>query len=106
MLSCGKYVIATNYSAHTEFLTKENAALLPINGIEPAYDGIWFHEQGNWAKIDENTKYKLIDAMRNFHQTKQMGHLTLNDAGIETARKFTWENTAKEAIEGLSLRIG
>jgi glycosyltransferase involved in cell wall biosynthesis len=101
MLSCGKHVIATDYSAHTEFLTDENAFLMPIFDVEPAYDGIWFHNQGNWGKID-NTQIKfLADLMKYIHNVKQRGELTLNIQGIETAKKFSWINTASTIVEHL-----
>lgn len=102
MLSCGKQVIATDYSAHTEFLTEENACLVPIEVVEPAYDGIWFHKQGNWAQFDNSTLYRIENYMRAVHELKQSGQLELNTAGIETAKKFTWENTAKTIIQHLS----
>ena len=31
LMACGKHVITTDYSAHTEFCTEENAMLIPIN---------------------------------------------------------------------------
>jgi glycosyltransferase involved in cell wall biosynthesis len=109
MLSCGKWVIATNYSAHTEFLNEDNALLLPIHGVEPAHDGIWFHGQGNWAKFSKvdykdptSTMACLIRNMKYVHQRKRDGELRLNTPGIETAQKFTWENTAKAIIQHLS----
>lgn len=102
MLSCGKTVIATDYSAHTEFLTKENALLLPINNIEPAYDGIWFHNQGNWGKIDDHTISELARYMKMIHEAKQSGTLDLNQSGINTAKDFSWQNTAETIIGYLS----
>ena len=101
MLSCGKNVIITNYSAHTEFLTQENALLIPINEIEPAYDGIWFHEQGNWAKLGIEQQTKLIEHLQRIHEAKQTGVLDINDEGIETANKYTWKNTAKTILRQL-----
>ena len=43
MMSCGKPVITTNYSAHTEFCTQDNARLIEIDSMEDAYDGKWFN---------------------------------------------------------------
>lgn len=95
MMACGKYVIATNYSGHTEFCTRENAMLVDIDELEEAYDGIWFFGQGNWAKIDESQTEQTIAYMRNFHELKQNGGIPLvNNAGIETAKVFSWENSA------------
>jgi glycosyltransferase involved in cell wall biosynthesis len=101
MLACGKQVIATDYSAHTEFLTQENAWLVPINGVEPAYDGIWFHKQGNWGSFDNNNITILIERMQFIHDKKQNGDLEINEAGLETAQKFSWTNTAKTLIQNL-----
>ena len=52
MMAVGKHVIATDYSAHTEFCTEENCGLIPINTTEPAFDGKWFFGQGNWAEMN------------------------------------------------------
>ena len=42
MMAAGKHVIATDYSAHTEFCTQENCGLVPIKDVEPAFDNKWF----------------------------------------------------------------
>ena len=99
MMSCGKHVIATDYSAHTEFCTKENTQLLPIDGVEPAFDGKWFFNQGNWAKITEKEVDALSDLMISFINNKKG---KINKSGIETASKYNWENTAKEIIKCLN----
>ena len=96
MMSAGKHVIATDYSAHTEFCTKENCGLVSIKDKEPAHDGKWFFGQGNWAKIDAREIFDLSIKMQNFIVNKKG---TVNQAGIDTATKFSWENTAKLIIE-------
>jgi len=101
MLSCGKQVIATDYSAHTEFLTEENSWLVSINDVEPAKDGVWFSGQGNWGKITNESMEDLIQHMRYVHNTKQSGQLELNKKGIETAQRFSWKNTAEKIISYL-----
>jgi len=112
MLSCGKQVIATDYSAHTEFLNEDNTHLVPMQGIEPAKDDIWFHGQGNWGKfttgmhrvneITGTSMLEMVIAMRYVHELKQKGELGLNVEGIETAEKLTWANTANKIIQFLS----
>jgi hypothetical protein len=97
----GKHVITTNYSAHTEFCTQDNALLVPIKEVESAFDGVWFFNQGNWAKIGEEEFQLFARYMVQIHDMKQSGILGLNERGIETARKFTWENTAKTIIKHL-----
>ena len=96
MMATGKHVIATDYSAHTEFCTKENSGLVSIEDTEPAFDGKWFFNQGNWAKITEHQIFDINTKMQNFILNRKG---TLNEAGIETAKKFSWTNTAKEILK-------
>lgn len=101
LLACGKHLIVTNYSAHTEFCTQENSWLVPINNVEPAEDGKWFFRQGNWGAIDTEAEQSIIEGMRHFHGLKQSGQLELNVAGITTANKFTWVNSALQLLKGI-----
>jgi glycosyltransferase involved in cell wall biosynthesis len=98
MMSAGKHVVTTNYSAHTEFCTEENSGLVTISDVEPAFDGKWFFGQGNWAKITEHTQLDLYMKMINYILDKRG---TLNEAGIETAKKFSWENTVDQILKVL-----
>jgi hypothetical protein len=100
-LSVGTHAIATNYSAHTEYLNCNNARLIDISETESAVDGLWFHGQGNWAKLGQDQFEQLVEHMRAVHRLKQTGQLKRNDAGIETAKAFSWRNTAQAFITGL-----
>lgn len=93
MLSCGKPVIATSYSAHTEFCTPENSSLIPVDGLEEANDGIWFHGEGYWAHLGDDQMDFTVEAMRSAHKAKLSGDLGVNRAGIETAIEYSWANT-------------
>lgn len=99
LMACGKQVISTNYSAHTEFCNEHNARLVNVDKLEPANDGVWFDgTKGNWASFDTTTKDNLISHMKAIHEDKQNGRLDLNHTGIQTAQAFTWENTTKEVL--------
>jgi len=98
MLSCGKQLIITNYSAHTEFCDEKNSKLISIDETEPAYDNKWFHGQGSWAKMGESQLNQLIQHMKNVHKETQTKR-TRNYFGINTANKFSWENSAKKILE-------
>ena len=95
MMSAGKHVVATDYSAHTEFCTKENCGLVTIKDIEPAFDGKWFFGQGNWAKFSSHEEMDLYMKMMKFILDKKG---TVNEAGVDTARQFSWENTAEKIL--------
>jgi len=97
MMSCGKQVIATNYSAHSEFCNEKNCHLIEVDELEDAYDGKWFRGQGEWANLGEPQIEQLISHMQKVHSTK-----SLNTEGIKTATRFSWENTAKEIINAIS----
>ena len=103
MMACGKTVIATNYSAHTEFCNSDNTLLIDVDSLEQAKDGVFFSGlNGEWASFSESSKEQLIAHMRTVHNLKNGGsNQSLNSNGIDTAKKFTWQNSAKELLNGL-----
>lgn len=90
-MAMNKPVITTNFSAHTEFCNQHNSYLVDITAIEKAYDGKAFAGQGNWAKIDNSQKDDFIDKMR-YVVNK---NIRINTEGVNTARQFSWINTAQ-----------
>lgn len=98
MMSLGKPVITTYYSGHTEFCNDENSYLVKPTEVEPAYDGKWFNGEGNWAKIEQSHKDQMIDMMKNLYNNK----ISTNIPGIETAKKFNWNSTAKYVVEAIN----
>ena len=99
LMSCGKHVIVTDYSAHTEFCTKDNADLVTITDKELAYDGKWFHGQGSWAKIEDKQIDQIAQYMSNFHTENMNNDNYSNEAGIGTALEFSWDSTARKILE-------
>ncbi len=98
LMACGANIIATDYSGHTEFLTKDNALLLDVNGIEVANDGKWFNGQGQWATFDVD---QLVEAMKTIHDQKQSGQLLSEAELAVTVEKYSWGNTVKCIEEAL-----
>jgi glycosyltransferase involved in cell wall biosynthesis len=102
MLACGKSVITTNYSAHTEFCNDTNSDLVEIKDTELAYDGKWFQGKcGNWAKISDDQIDCFVSHMRKIHKCKKDNSLSINQAGVDTANKFSWQNSALKVKEVL-----
>ena len=99
LLSCGKHIIVTDYSAHTEFCTKDNANLVTIKEKELAFDNKWFHGQGSWAKIGEPQIEQTANYMKDFHINNKRSEI--NQRGIETALEFSWDNTARKILENV-----
>lgn len=104
-LSCGTHIIATNYSGHTEFLTKQNARLIEITSLETAYDGKFFHGgAGQWALVGTNQIEQAVAHMRDIHNLCQDGKLGINTSGIDTAENLTWIKATNILIEKLAQR--
>ena len=97
MMSCGKPIIITDYSAHTEFCNNFNSELINIEDTELAFDNKWFFGQGNWAKIGPHEINQIADKMRKLYTN----NVRYNEYGVEQARILTWNNTAEKIINVL-----
>lgn len=97
-MSMNKPVIATNYSAHTEFCNSDNCYLVNISETEQAFDGKAFHGQGNWAKLGLDQIDQIISHMRHVYSNR----IQTNRHGIETAKKLSWTNTAQTIMRCIS----
>jgi glycosyltransferase involved in cell wall biosynthesis len=93
-MAMNKPVIATNYSAHTEYCTNQNSILIDIDETEPAIDNKWFFGTANWAKIGQSQIDNIIEQMRNVYKNK----IVENKFGLETAQRLTWQNTAEKIV--------
>jgi len=93
MMAMGKNVIATNYSAPTEYLTAENARLIETDHLVDAVDAKSFEGQGQWAEFGDPQIEQLAEHLRAVHRLKQAGQLRPNTAARDTMARFTWENT-------------
>lgn len=95
-MAMDKPVILTNYSAHTEYATKDNSYLVEIDELETAIDDKWFNgKQGRWAKIGSNQVSQTVEHMRFVYKN----NIKNNPNGIKTANHYTWDNTAKHILE-------
>ena len=94
MLSVGRPLVITDYSAHKDFCNTENSTLIPTHGTELAFDNKWFFGQGKWATLKVG---EVAKAMRVAYDKGRM----YNKNGVDIATKFSWKNTAKEIINVL-----
>ena len=98
MMSCNKPVIATDYSAHTEFCTDDNSFLINPSEVEPAFDGKWFDgNTGRWAKIEDKDVDQLSEYMRHVYKED----LRENVNGVNTAKEYSWQKSASIVQEVL-----
>jgi len=100
-LACGNENITTNYSAHKEYCNEFNSLLVEIDDLEIAFDGQWFTDTsfgGQWAKFGKNQKEQTIYHMREIHKIRQQDGPLYNPDGVETGKRFTWENSVKKLL--------
>lgn len=97
LMSCGKHIITTNCTGHTEFCNEANSKLIEMDDMEVAFDGVFFRGQGEWYSFKDKQIDQLAEYMRNFYNSQKK----VNQAGINTANNFTWTNSAKKIIDVL-----
>ena len=103
MMSMGKMVIATNYSAHTEYCSDNNCLLVYVDKLEPACDQQFFFGHGDWASLGDAQEEQLIIHMRTVHKLKQEGYDLINYSGVETARSLSWENSVRQLTDAIKV---
>ena len=89
-MAMNRPVIATNYSAHTEYCNDKNSYLVDVDSTEPANDGKWFHGEGNWAKLSDNELDQTVHYMRFVYNNR----VDTNENGVLTANEYTWTKTS------------
>jgi len=100
LLSCGRHLIITDVTAHTEFCNNKNSYLVEMtSGYEQAKDFKFFDGSFEWKKIGSNEIDQMVNHMRNIHSKVQNNELKINEAGISTAQKYSWKNSALKIIE-------
>ena len=100
MLSMGKAVIATSYSAHNEYMNADNTRLVKIDAFETAVSN-GKALPGQWAAWGTSQHDQLVAHLRDVHARKQAGGVPRNESGIRTAQRYSWENAADCLLRAL-----
>lgn len=100
-MSLGLNVIATNYSAHTEFVDATNCWLVDVDETEPPPAGDLLWGTGSWGKLGPAQMEQMVHHLREVHRMKQEGRLGRNDAGIATASQFNWRRTVDAVLRAV-----
>ena len=98
MMACGKHVIISDCTAHQEFCDEKNSDLVEMGALEEAHDGVWFKGQGEWSSIGDAQINVFANYMRELHSLKQAGALEPNTKGMDTAKQFSWANSARQFL--------
>lgn len=97
-MALNKPVIASNYSAHTEYCNDQNSFLVDMDETEEALDGKWFHGNSNWGKIGSDQIEQTISHMRKCYENR----IADNPEGLKTAQNLTWKNSCHQLIGCMS----
>ncbi len=100
-MSVGLNVIATVYSAHTEFVTEANCRLVHVDETEPARDVQMSLGPGSWARLGASQMEQMVHHLREVHRLRQDGVLPRNESGIATAKAFPWQRTAESLLQAV-----
>jgi glycosyltransferase involved in cell wall biosynthesis len=98
LMSLGKPVIATNYSAHKSYCNESNCHLVTPTSSEPAFDGKFFTDKNaSWASLTEIFD-DFVEKLLEVHNSWKKDEDLTNLEGVKTAGELSWENTASQLI--------
>jgi len=99
-MACGIPVIATNWSAQTEFINKNNAYLLNIDGLIDAEAKCPYYKGFQWSNpSEEHLIYLLRYVYEHSEEAKQKGII----AAEEVKRLWTWKESGIKILERLKM---
>jgi glycosyltransferase involved in cell wall biosynthesis len=97
-MACGIPVIATAWSAQTDFMHDEIAYPLSIEGLVPAEAKCPYYSGFNWA---EPSYEHLRTLMRHVYENREEARLKGARASAEVLGRWTWRHSAEKIIERL-----
>jgi len=97
-MACGLPVIATDWSAHTEFMNESNAYPLRVAELIPARAKCPYYEGFRWAQPDED---HLVSLMRHVYENREEAAAKGAAASEEVLRRWTWREAARRIKERL-----
>jgi glycosyltransferase involved in cell wall biosynthesis len=92
-MACAKPVIATNWSAHTDFMSEEIAYPLRVARLIPARAKCPYYEGFRWAEPDED---HLIHLMRHVYENREEAAARGNRASEVVLANWTWQQAAQK----------
>lgn len=103
MMACGKEVIITNCTGHTEFIDNSCKLIEMEDKYDTAYDGIFFHGFSKWRKFTQNCFDQLVEHMRAVHKNRP--DQKINTAAVNRANEFTWEKSVNVLAKEISSTV-
>lgn len=97
-MACGLPVIATDWSAQTEFLHAGVGFPLRVRSLIPAQAKCPYYTGWSWAEPDVD---HLIDLMRYVYEHRAEAQAVGAAAAAEVAQRWTWRHAAERIVQRL-----
>lgn len=97
-MACGLPVIATDWSAHTDFMNEENSYLLRTEKLIPAIAKCPYYEGFRWAEPDGE---HLVHLMRHVYENREEAAAKGARASEEVLAKWTWRHAGQQIKQRL-----
>ena len=97
-MACGLPVIATDWSAHTDFMNQQNAYPLHVNKLIAAKAKCPYYTGFKWAHPDEE---HLIHLLRHIYQHPREAADKGMLASDDVLKTWTWRDAAQKIKERL-----
>lgn len=94
-MACGLPVIATNWSAQSDFIKEENAYLLNVERLKAAEGKCPYYKGFNWA---EPSYEHLRSLLRHVYENRDEARMKGVRASEEVLNKWTWQQSVKKII--------
>jgi GT2 family glycosyltransferase len=94
-MACGLPVIATDWSAHCDFMTAENAYPLPVERLVPAVAKCPYYQGFSWA---EPSYRHLRRLMRHVFENRTEAQEKGSKASRDVLNNWTWDHAARKII--------
>ncbi|MBI2862517.1 MAG: glycosyltransferase [Chloroflexi bacterium] len=95
-MACGLPAIATDWSAHRDFMNDDNAYPLRVKRLIPAKARCPYYDGFGWADPDEE---HLRFLMRYVYEHREEANIKGLRAAAEVATRWTWEQAARRMVE-------
>lgn len=94
-MACGLPVIATNWSAQTDFMNKDNSFPLEVESLVPAIAKCPYYKGFDWAEPSyEHLRY----LMRWIYENQKKAQLIGMQAAVDVENHWTWEQAIKKML--------
>jgi glycosyltransferase involved in cell wall biosynthesis len=97
-MACGLPVIATDWSAHTDFINSEVAYPLQVQSMIPAVAKCPYYEGFRWAQPDVD---HMVHLMRHVYENREEAAVKGQKASEWVLGNWTWQHAAQKIADRL-----